>query len=584
MAEERVQRRLAAILAADVVGYSRLMGEDDEGTLKSLTAHLSELIEPCVSEHRGRVFKTTGDGLLGEFSSVVDAVRCAVALQEGMQERNIGVPEGKRIEFRVGVNLGDIIVQDNDVFGDGVNVAARLEGLSEPGGIIVSGSVHEQVVNKLDLQFDDLGPQRVKNIGEPIRAFLIRVEAGAPVSQAAKESPPLPERPSIAVLPFENMSADPEQEYFSDGITEDIITELSKISGLFVIARHSAFTYKGKSVTLKQVGRELGVRCVLEGSVRKSGNRLRITAQLIDAITDHHLWAERYDRDIEDIFAVQEEVARQVADALKVALKPEESARLAHVPTDNLDVYELYLQTRMSFWPPSRDNILNAQIAYGRMLDVEPTFAGGFAGKSITHSMMAIYRNSTHPEDDKRIALDLAEKAVAMDKEFALSHSALAFAYTSLERHDEAVSAAQHAIELQPGDGDCCMFLSACLSYADRFEEAREKALIANRIDPKFGPYLNALGRSNFMLGRYEESIEAYEISASQGHVGIPMLISWIVELNVLGRTEEAKAKAEELLRYRPEFSIAGVPEIYPFKADILDLVTDNLRMLGLPE
>ena len=328
MAEEGVQRRLAAILAADVVGYSRLMGADEERTLAALTHHLKDLIEPMIAEHRGRVVKTTGDGLLAEFVSIVDAVRCAVAFQDGMRERNTGTPENRRIEFRIGVNLGDVIVQDDDVFGDGVNIAARLEGLAEPGGICVSDMVHQGIGTKLDLSFDDLGPQRVKNIGEPVRAFRIRHDApsSAP-SSGQSDAPPLPDKPSIAVLPLDNISGDPEQEYFSDGITEDIITELSKISGLFVIARHSAFTFKGQSVTLKQVGRELGVRYVMEGSVRKAGNRLRITVQLIDAMTDHHIWAERYDRDLEDIFAVQDEVARSVASALAVALKPDEGLR-----------------------------------------------------------------------------------------------------------------------------------------------------------------------------------------------------------------------------------------------------------------
>jgi adenylate cyclase len=585
VSEERVQRRLAAILAADVVGYSRLMGEDEEGTLRVLTAHLSEFIEPCVAENNGRVFKMTGDGLLGEFASVVDAVRCAVAIQNGMNQRNIGVSEPNRIEFRVGVNLGDVIVQDDDVFGDGVNVAARLEALAEPGGILIAGSVHEQVVNKLELAFDDLGPQRVKNIGEAVRAFAIRPAKPEVATHPNADVAPLPDRPSIAVLPFENMSADPEQEYFSDGITEDIITELSKISGLFVIARHSAFTYKGKPVTLKQVGRELGVHCVLEGSVRKSGDRLRITAQLIDASTDHHLWAERYDRDVEDIFAVQEEVARQVAQALEVALKPEESERLTHAPTENLRAYELYLRARMAFWPPSRDNILNAQIGYGSVMEADPTFAGGFAGNSIAHSMSVIYRHSAEPETDTRVARDLADKAMEIDKELALSHSAFAMAFSAVGRHNEAVEAAQRAVELQPGDGDSFMFLSASLSYAGRFDEACEAALTAHRIDPKFGPYLYALGRAYFMLGRFEDSNEAYQLATSQGMpLAAPMLISWIVDLCQLERIEEAKEKAQSLLQYKPEFSISRTSEVYPFGEEVMPLIQASLRKAGLPE
>ncbi len=477
MPTDPVQRRLAA----DVAGYSRLMGEDEEGTLATLTAHLQELIKPCIAEHRGRVVKTTGDGLLAEFASVVDAVKCAVAFQEGMADRNTDTAEDRRIEFRIGVNLGDVIVQDDDVYGDGVNIAARLEGLSVPGRIAVSASVHDQVRNKLEHRFENLGPQRLKNIGEPIRAWSLPLTDSHEAKPAddLQSAPPLPDKPSIAVLPFDNISADPEQEYFSDGITEDIITELSKISGLFVIARHSAFTYKGKSVTLKQVGLELGVRYVLEGSVRRAGNRLRITAQLIDAASDHHLWAERYDRDMEDIFALQDEVARRVADALAVTLKPIEGERLARAPTQNLEAYDLYLRTRMAFWPPTRSNILTARSAYAQVVESDSTFAGGHAGKSITHSMAVMFKFSEQPDEDRRIGLELARRAVAQDENFALSHSALGFANVAVGRAEEAIAAARYAVELQPGDADSYIFLCQCLSWSGFGEEGREAVLTA---------------------------------------------------------------------------------------------------------
>ena len=294
MTQDRVQRRLAAILAADVVGYSRLMGEDEEGTLATLTVHLAELIEPCIAEHRGRVVKMTGDGLLAEFASVVDAVRCAIAFQEGMAERNADVAEDRRIGFRIGVNLGDVIVQDNDVFGDGVNIAARLEGLAEPGGIVVSGTVHEHVRGKLDFGFGDLGSQHVKNIAEPVRAYQIQLmhESSTSARRGPDDVPPLPDKPSIAVLPFVNLSGDPEQEPFADGMTDDMITDLSKISGLFVVASNTSFAYKGKRADIRETARELGVRYIVEGSVRKSGDRVRINAQLIDSTTGGHLWAD----------------------------------------------------------------------------------------------------------------------------------------------------------------------------------------------------------------------------------------------------------------------------------------------------
>jgi adenylate cyclase len=589
MAEERVQRRLAAIMAADVVGYSRLMGIDESGTLATLTSHLKHLIQPCVAEHGGRVIKTMGDGLLAEFPSVVDAVQCAVTFQEGMVERNAKTPIDQRIEFRIGINLGDVIVQDDDVFGDGVNVAARLEGLAEPGGICVSDMVHQGVRSKLEMTFDDLGLQRVKNIGDPIRVFQVHRSAISVESKGDTDSaPPLPNKPSIAVLPFENMSADPEQEYFSDGITEDIITELSKISGLFVIARHSAFTYKGKSVTLKQVGRELGVRCALEGSVRKAGNRLRITAQLIDTITDHHLWAERYDRDIEDIFAVQDEVAHRVADALAVALKPGEIKQLAHAPTENLNAYEFYLRARTSFWPPTRSNLLNARNAFSRVVDIDQEFAGGHAGTSISYSLAVRYGHSSQPEADAATALEMAQTAVGLDAEFARAHSALGLAYSVIGQHNEAIASQRRAIELQPGDTDGYWYLANCLNAAGNGEAARDAIHTALRLDPQYisGPYLNALGRACFLAGRYKESIEAYERNvANGGPIAVPMLTCWTASYAAVGRIEEARAKVREILTHEPNFSITRAHQVWAVhSADAAKLLTKGLRKAGLPE
>ena len=322
-----VQRRLATILAADVAGYSRLMGEDEEGTLAALTAHRTELIEPCIAEHNGRVVKTTGNGLLAEFASVVDAVRCAIAFQAGMAVRNGSAGGG--IAFRIGVNLGDVIVQDDDVYGDGVNIAARLESLAEPEGICVSGTVFDQIGKKLDVAFEDLGPQTVKNIAEPVRTYRVVLEGEKSTSEGEPEALPLPDKPSIAVLPFDNMSGDPEQEYFADGLTEDIITSLSRFHWFFVIARNSSFSYKGTTPEIRKVARELGVQYVLEGSVRKARNRVRITAQLIDALTGHHVWAERFDRDLEDIFAVQDEVTEAIVGAVAEPVNDFETVTIA---------------------------------------------------------------------------------------------------------------------------------------------------------------------------------------------------------------------------------------------------------------
>ena len=349
MASERNVRRLCVILVADVAGYSRLMGADEDGTLIALTAHRRELIDPAAAEHAGRIVKTTGDGLLVEFASVVDAVRCAVDIQRGMAERNRAVPPDRRLAFRIGLNLGDVIVQNGDLYGDGVNVAARLEALAEPGGICLSASAHEQVQDKIaTVQFEDLGEQRLKNMVRPVRAYRVALGLAGPVPPSPVLA--LPSWPSIAVLPLDNLSADPEQEYFADGLALDLITDLSRVAGLLVIARNSTFTYKGRRVNAAQVGRELGVRYLVEGSVRKINDRMRITAQLIDATTSTHVWANRYDRDLADIFAVQDEITREIVGALRLRLTPDERRRMAASGTANLEAYEPFLRRREQAW------------------------------------------------------------------------------------------------------------------------------------------------------------------------------------------------------------------------------------------
>jgi len=376
MAEARVQRRLAAILAADVAGYSRLMGVDEEGTLAALKKLRRELADPKIKEHRGRIVKTTGDGLLVEFASVVDAVRCAVDVQREMSERNTGVPAERRIEFRIGINLGDIIKDGRDIYGDGVNVAARLEALAEPGGICVNRVVRDQVRDKLDFAFEDAGEQRVKNIARPLRVYHVRPGQLADEEMSAAQPPlALPDKPSLAVLPFTNMSGDPEQEFVSDGIAEDVISALSHYPSLFVIARNSTFTYKGRAVDVKQVGRELGVRYVLEGGVRKAGNRIRVTAQLIEAETGNHVWANRYDRDLADIFAVQDEITHALTTALTPAIADAELRRAIRKPPESLDAWAAY---QRGLWHLSKANSEDDTIAqnfFRQAIDLDPTFA-----------------------------------------------------------------------------------------------------------------------------------------------------------------------------------------------------------------
>ena len=592
MAPERKERRLAAILVADMVGYSRLMEADESGTITRQNAGRNQLIDPEIAAHNGRIVKTTGDGFLVEFASVVDATECAVQIQRGMAEREADGPEERRIQYRIGVNLGDIVIEGDDILGSGVNIAARLEGLAEPGGICISDDAFRQIEGKLDLAFDDLGEQKVKNIKKPVKVYAVRIDRGkqrtgstAPSLTPALE---LPDKPSIAVLPFDNLSNDPEQEYFSDGITEDIITELSMISGLFVIARHSTFTYKEQSVTLKQVGRELGVRYVLEGSVRKSGSRIRVTAQLIDATTEYHLWAERFDRQLKDVFAVQEEVARSVAGALAVALKPDEGARLARPPTENIEAYDLYLRTRATPWPPTRENVLSARHAYEHIIDIDPAFVGGYAGKALTYAMSVVFGSSAEPDSDAAIAVETAKKALSLNPDFAQGHSALGLGYLAGRQYEEAIAAARKAIDLQPSDADAQCYFGITLLFAGDGEQACTAAERALRIDPQFtnGPYLNLLGISKFISGRYEEAIEAYRRNVAQGGpIGPPMLHVWAASYVAAGRMEEAHRTANELLKFFPEFSLSRFRMLHMYrKPEDSQRLIGYLRQAGLPE
>src|SRR5690348_1396289 len=423
-------RRLAAILAADVAGYSRLIGSDEEGTLNRLRSIREEIIDPKVTEHRGRIVKTTGDGLLVEFTSVVDALRCATEVQNVMAERNVGIAAEERIEFRLGVHQGDIVVEDDDIFGDGVNVAARLEGLAQPGGICVSARVQEDVAGRLDLIFDDIGEQNLKNIARPVRVYRVRLATAenTPKVMPTESGPALtlPDKPSIAVLPFANMSGDPEQEYFADGMVEEIITALSRIRWLFVIARNSTFTYKGQPIDVKQVGRELGVRYVLEGSVRKAGRRVRITGQLIDAATGTHLWADRFDGSLEDVFDLQDKVASSVAGVIEPALQAAETARSAHRPTNDLTAYDLYLRAYAMVWSSARQTP-EALRLMEQAIARDPCYGPALAGAALCCYRLVTDGRSDDPAADRLKGLDYAMRAleVAGDDPGILTTSAL---------------------------------------------------------------------------------------------------------------------------------------------------------------
>jgi adenylate cyclase len=589
MKKERIQRRLAAIVVADVAGYSRLMELEEEATLASLNSHLNELIIPAINIHDGRIVKTMGDGFLAEFSSVVEAVRCSVAMQDGMHKRNSKVDKGHRIHFRIGVNLGDVILQENDVFGDGVNIAARLEGLSKPGGIVISRSVLEQVKSKIDLEFEDLGQRKVKNIGRPVRAFAIKRAAKQQPASLQNQILSTPDLPSVAVLPFDNLSSDPDQEYFSDGITEDIITELSKISGLFVISRHSVLNYKGKPVTLKQIGSELGVRYILEGSVRRAGNQLRISAQLVDIQSDlYMMWAAQYDRELIDIFQVQSEVARCVAGELMVTLKDRESGATVVPLTSNMAAYDLYMRARQTPFPPTRENILSAQNAYEQIVTLDPKFVGGHAGIALMHAMAVVFGVSADVVSDVEIAIGAAKTALSIDDKFAPAHSAMGMGFLAKGMHKQSVSSTLTATQLQPSDADAFSYLGIALLFAGRGNEASTAAKTALRLDPQYagGPYLNLLGAALFLSEDYLASIEAFEANiAKGGPMGPTMLHIWAAASAAVGNLEKAKKVSSDLLRIFPDFRIEkyGMIKLYN-DTDHIRRLKHNLKLAGLPE
>jgi adenylate cyclase len=441
-----MERRLTAILAADVVGYSRLMGANETGTLAALKALQADFIGQKIAQHQGRIVKLTGDGMLVEFPSVVNAVACAAEVQGGMRDRNARVPQDRRIEFRIGVNLGDVIIEGEDIFGDGVNVAARLEEIAPVGGIAVSQSVRDHVGKRLHLIFEDMGERRLKNIERPIRVYSVSLDALPAEQTSGAASAHLQEKPSIAVLPFINMSGDPEQEYFSDGITEDIITDLSKVSGLFVVARNTVFTYKGKSAEVQEVAKRLGVNFILEGSVRKAGSRVRVTGQLIDGKTGGHMWADRYDRDLTDIFAIQDEITHAIVEQLKVKLLPQEKKNIAQTPTDNVEAYTYYLRGRQFTERRSKAYYQLARQMFAKAAELDPLYARAYAGMADCESFLFLHYHVDNVAIDDILAT--SAKALALDSDLAEAHASRGLALSLEKRYDEATAEFEQAIAL----------------------------------------------------------------------------------------------------------------------------------------
>jgi adenylate cyclase len=509
-------RRLCAILAADVAGYSRLMGADEEGTHERLKAHLREAVDPKIAEHHGRTVKNTGDGVLLEFQSVVDAVRCAVEVQNATAERNAEVPADHRIEFRIGINLGDVLVEQHDIFGDGVNIAARLEALAEPGGICVSGTVHDQVRDKLDIAFEDMGDKEVKNIARPVHVYRIRLhteDKAAPAETAPRPLPALPDKPSIAVLPFANMSGDPEQDYFADGMVEEIITALSRIRWLFVIARNSTFTYKGQPVDVKRVGRELGVRYVLEGSVRKAAGRVRISAQLVEAESGAHLWADRFDGSMEDVFDLQDQVATNVAGVIEPALQMAETHRARGRPTGDLTAYDLYLRSLEVLLVFSKESILQAIELLECAIEFDARYGIALAHAAQCHSMLFQSGWADDPEATRRRGVELAQRAL---QAAADDPTALAWVSRALINFDrdvgQSIGLVDRALALNPSSAQAWRVSGWVRVAAGDANRAIADFANANRLDPRStvrATTLAGIGIAHFLARRLDQAAES---------------------------------------------------------------------------
>ena len=633
MSDQPLVRKLSAILYADVVDYSRLTGEDEEGTHRLLSEYLDRL-SAHVESNNGRVVHYAGDAMLAEFDTVVDAVSCGVDVQNDLHARNQALPEERRVWFRIGINLGDVIVDRDDIYGDGVNIAARLEGLADAGGICVSGTVHDALGNRLALGYAFMGEQQVKNIAQPVRTYRVIFDwtepakdpvfggavrmarrkfallAGAgtvvlaiavtwwlagtrPMASTAQtaETPPKPvaqeaEKKSIAVLPFINMSNDPEQEYFSDGLTEDLITDLSRVSGLFVIARNSTFIYKGQAINVQDVGRELGVRYVLEGSVRRAANRIRVNAQLIDVATGMHLWADRYDRELTDVFALQDEVTRTIVAALAVSLTEEDEARMQSVADTSPEAYDTLLRGNALFSRYNTEDNVDARDLFAQAIALDPNYARAHANLALTHAIDVLFNWVDEPEKSIRIGIATAEEARRIDDSLPQIHFTLANLYGAEIRWDLANQAARRAVELEPSYSDGYGMLAATLVHLGRLDEAMAAVEQAKQLNPYFSYIILWIeGRILFLMGRYDEAAAKLEEAVARNPVFDQGHITLAAIYGQLGRIEDAEWQADEVLTLRPDFTIRSDQNTRGFRvADRAQRYIEGLRRAGLPE
>jgi adenylate cyclase len=586
-------RRLAAILAADVAGYSRLIGADEEGTLSRLRSIRTDVIDPKIGEHRGRIVKTTGDGLLAEFASVVDALRCATEIQNTMVEGNAEIAVEKRVEFRMGINVGDIVVENGDIFGDGVNVAARLEGLADPGGICVSARVQEDAAGKLDLTFEDLGEQSLKNITRPVNVYRIRptTTERSPTVSSVEITPTLalPDKPSIAVLPFQNMSGDPEQEYFVDGMVEEITTAISRLSWLFVIARNSSFAYKGKSPDLRQVGRELGVRYVLEGSVRKAGNRVRITGQLVDTITGAHIWADRFDGALDDIFELQDQVASSVAGAIEPKLRQSEIDRASRKPIANLTAYDLYLRALAESYRYTDEGFAEAIVLARRALAIDPSYAPAAALVGRCRWVQRVQGWGALSDEDIGEACRLARQALEAERDDAETISQAAGTLFFLAGEAAIAAAAlDRALALNPNAAHAWLVrgnIHALCNQPETAIEAIERARRLSPFDPYAFNYAGTIAVAHLAARRFERAIEWADRALHEQPRLVTAMRLKVVALAHLGHLDEARAELSRVHAIDPKLTIAGFRAFAHFAApEVFKLFVAGLRLAGLPE
>jgi TolB-like protein/class 3 adenylate cyclase/cytochrome c-type biogenesis protein CcmH/NrfG len=649
-----IERKLAAILSADVAGYSRLMNADEVGTLHTLNA-CREVTDSLIHQHRGRIVNTAGDSILAEFASAVDAVQCAVEIQQALKAKNADLPPERKMEFRIGINVGDVVVEGEQIYGDGVNVAARLQGLADVGGVFVSGTVYDQIENKLALNYEYLGEQEVKNIAKPVRVYRVvlhkvpsplagegqgegasretgsskfkvqdsksKGESHKPrrvgttvfvlvsvsvlllggiviflypslsplitdhsslVTPEAQPPLPLPDKPSLVVLPFVNMSGDPGQEYFSDGITEVLTNDLSQISSLFVIARNSAFTYKGRAVNTQDVGRELGVRYVVEGSVQKADDQVRVVAQLIDTTTGGHLWSQRYDRPLKDIFALQDEIVQKIVTTLKLQLTLLGQGYLARKGTDNPEAYDYFLRGLEYFNRFSKEANAQARQMYEKAIELDPKYAQAYVVLGLTYFYDWFVQWSRDSQNLER-AFELAQKATALDDSLPLAHQLLGEVYLWKKQHEQALAEAERALALNPNDAGSYVALWEILTYGGQPAEGLKMIEKALRLNPHSAYYVNLLGWAYYWLGRYEEAVAAFKRAIPRSPNILVAHLGLAATYGALDREAEARAEGAEVLRISPDWSLEAPQRQLPFKDQmVIDRHNNNLRKAGL--